>query len=159
MVSNHTRSSRLAPSAKWSLYAGLFAFLCSTIVLRLLYPVSNTLVKILTVPADYSAFVLAAPVTIVAAVVWWTFVERREEYTYRFGAAFGFLTAAFTVLFWVLVSTLVYGLLSFLTGSVLVVFVFAVSLPAALITGLTLMYARRSLNDGSAATNGQQSKL
>lgn len=140
---------------KWSTYAGVYAFLWGTVLLLLLYPITNTLVKLLGLPTGYSAFLLAGPAVFIGAGVWWAVVERREAYTYPPGVTFGLATALSTVLFWVLVYTIVWGPVLVLAGWLLVVFVFVVTLPAAFVAGLTSMYARRRLDDGLPDGNGR----
>lgn len=135
-----------SPSLKWSLYAGAYAFLCSTVLLLLLSPISNTLGMLLSLPPRISAFVLVAPVAFLGAIDWWGLVERRNAYTYSLGAIYGVVMATSAVLFWVLVFAIVWGASLVLVGGVLVVFV--VSLPAAVIMGIPLMYARRNSDDG-----------
>ena len=138
-------SSRFTPPVKWSLYVGVYAFLSSTVMLLLLSPIPSTLVGVLGLPTGFSAFLLAGPVMVIGAVVWWAVVERRDGYTYPHGIAFGLLTALFTVLLWVLVFTTVWGLSLVLTGWFVILFVFVISVPMALVTGLTGMYTRRRL--------------
>lgn len=133
---------------KWSAYAGVYAFLCGVVLLVLLRPVADTLVRLLALPAGYSVFLLAGPVTVIGAGVWWAVVERRGEYTYRLGGIVGMLTALFTVLLWVLLFAIVWGPVSVLAGGVLVFFVLVVSAPVAFIAGLPLMYARHRLGTG-----------
>ena len=59
--------------------------------------------------AGYPEFAMAAPALLAGTVVWWALVERRRTHRYPFGVAFGVLTALFTVAFWVLVFTGVWG--------------------------------------------------
>lgn len=138
----------ISPSKKWSLYAGVYAFLCSIVPLLVLSPISNTLVTVLPLPIGSSGFVLAAPVPFVGAVVWWAVVERREAYAYLFGGLAGLLTALATVLLWTLVLAVVWGPAVLRARGVLVVisFALAVSLAMAFVSGLPLLYARRRLN-------------
>lgn len=143
--------STFSPPVKWSMYAGVYAFLCSIVLLLLLSPVTNTLVQILGLSTGFSAFLLAGPVAVLGTVVWWAVVERRKKYAYRFGAAYGLLTVLATVLFWVLVFSVVWGLRLVLTGWFLIVFVLVVSTPVGFITGLTGMFARRRLDEGPLA--------
>jgi hypothetical protein len=60
------------------------------------------------------------------------------------------VTALLTVALWVLLFAVVWGPSLVLTGGALVAFVFAVSVPAALAWGLSLMFARRRLDGGPA---------
>jgi hypothetical protein len=133
------------------MYAGVYTFLCSIVLLLLLYPISNTLVQILGLPTGLSTFLLAGPVAVLGAVVWWAVVERPKKYTYRFGMVFGLLTVLATVLFWVLVFSVVWGPSLVLTGWFLIVFVLVVSIPVGFVTGVTGMYARRRLDEGLPA--------
>lgn len=132
-------------STKWSLSAGIYTFLCSTVLLLGLSPLSDTLVELLALPAEYSVFVLAAPAPFLGAIAWWAAVERRGTYTYPSGAIYGLSTALATMSFWVLVFASVWGVSLVWTGRLLVAFVAAVSLPVALLAGLVLVGARRRL--------------
>lgn len=140
-------SARFSPPMKWSIYVGVYAFCYSTVLLLLLSPISNTLVGILGLPGGYSGFLLALPVVGLGTVVWWVVIERRGTYTYRLGAAFGLLTVLSTVLFWVFVFSIVWGPMLVLSGWFLVLFVIVVSVPIALVTGVSGMYARRRLDN------------
>ena len=151
------RSSNVSGShsaIKWSLYVGVYAFICSTATLLILYPVSNTLGKLLGFPAVLSEILLTVPVTVIGAAVWWALAERREAYSYRIGAATGVLTALSTVLFWVLVYSVIWGSLAVLAGGVLIVFVLAVVVPVATLVGVTGMYIRRQLGNSLSEGNG-----
>lgn len=145
-TSDSVSGSRSA--VKWSSYVGVYAFVCSTATLLILSPISNTLGKLLRFPAVLSEVLLAIPVTVVGAAVWWALAERREAYSYRIGAATGVLTALSTVLFWVLVYSVIWGSLAVLAGGVLIGFVLAVVVPVAILAGVTGMYIRRQLGDG-----------
>ena len=138
---------------KWSSYVGVYAFICSTATLAILYPISNTLGKLLGFPAVLSEVLLAVPVTVIGAAVWWALAERREAYSYRIGAATGVLTALSTVLFWVLVYSVIWGSLAVLAGGVLIAFVLAVVVPVATLVGVTGMYIRRRLGNGLSEGN------
>jgi hypothetical protein len=129
----------------WSLTAGVYAFLCGAVLLLLLSPVSTTLGELFGFPSAYSTFLLAAPAVVIGAVVWSSAVERRQAYTYPFGALFGAVTALLTVLFWLVIFTLVWGVSLVRTGGILIAFVLVVVVPAGLATGLPLMYARQRL--------------
>lgn len=129
------------------MYAGVYEFFCATVLLLLLSPISNLLVEILSLPADFSALVLAGPVAFIGAVVWWAVVERRNGRTYLLGGAVGALTALLTVVFWVLVFVKVWGTSLVLSGWMLVSFVLGISVLVASVTGVPMMYARRRLDD------------
>lgn len=140
-------SSRLSPSIKWSIYAGVYGFLCSLILLSILGTIARTLIKLLGLPISYSGFLMALPVLFIGPVVWWTVVERLDKYTYLFGGVAGILTALLTVVFWVLIYVVVWGPLLVLTGWFLILLVLVISIPTAFIVGLLLMYARCNLDD------------
>lgn len=127
------------------MYAGVYTFVCATLMLLLLGPISDTLVEILALPTDYSSFLMAGPTLVVGTAVWWVVVERRGAYTYPVGAVFGLLTALLTVLFWLLVFAVVWEAGLVLTGGLLIGFVLAVAVPIGLVVGLSAMYARRRL--------------
>lgn len=133
-------------SMKWALYAGGYAFLCATILLRLLSPVSNTLMTLLDLPTSYAGLVLAVPVMGTGAFVWGTVVEHRNRYTYALGALAGVVTAVSTVAFWILVFVAFWEFSLVLAGGVLVAFVSLVVTPVGCLVGIPLMYARRRLD-------------
>ena len=138
---------------KWSSYVGVYAFICSTVTLLILSPISNTLGKLLGFPAVLSEVLLAVPVTVIGAAVWWALAERREAYSYRIGAATGVLMALSTALFWILVYSAIWGPLAVLSGKVLIVFVLAVVVPVATLVGVTGMYMRRRLGNDLSRGN------
>lgn len=138
----------LSPSTSWSIYGGVHAAVVGVVLLLLISPVSDALGTLLGVPTGHSAFLLAAPVPFLGAVVWWVLVERRESYTYASGATGGVPIALATVLFWALVFVAVRGFASVIAGVVLVGFAVVMSVPAALPVGIPLMYTRRRPIDG-----------
>lgn len=143
-------SPRIAPRTRWSLYAGLYAFLCGGLLLLPLGFVAHTLVKVLGLPTSFTSVLVPGTGAVVGAVVWWVVVERRDAYTYLAGGAVGVLTALFTALLWALVIAVVWGPeFLLLAGTLLVIaFVLAVSAPLAFVAGIPLMYARRRSDDG-----------
>lgn len=141
-------ASSSAPSVKWSLYAGAYALFCGVVLLLPLGFVASTLVEVLSLPRAYTAVIVPGSGAVFGAVVWWAAVERQDEYTYRRGGAVGLLTALCTVVFWVLLLTVVWGPWAILAGGVVVVFALVVAGPVAFVSGVPLMYARRRLDDG-----------
>lgn len=139
--------SKLSPSIKWSIYAGIYGFLSSLLILSILGSIASTLIKILGLQTDYSIFLMSLPVLFISPIIWWLVVERWDKYTYLFGGFTGVLTAFFTVFFWVSIFIVVWSPLLVLTGWFLILFILIISIPTAFILGLTLMYARRSLDD------------
>lgn len=146
-----------SPSITWTALAGSYAFLWSAILMRLLAPLSDTLVMLIAPSTEYSALILAGPVVVIGAVVWWLLVERRQNLTYASGVAFGLVTAVSTVLFWVLWFAVEFGS-AVVEGWVIILFLLLVSLPVGLLAGLTLVFARRWLAhrrlDGEDGTPG-----
>lgn len=140
-------SASLAPSVKWSMYAGAYAFLCGALLLLPLGFVANALVMILPLPNVATAVVVPGSSALVGAAVWWVVVERREAYTYLFGGLVGLVTVLATVLFWMVVIAVVWGLWSLqIAGTGLVIlFVLAVATPVGVVAGMPIMYARRRL--------------
>lgn len=132
-------------STTWSLLAGLVAFLSSVLALWVLSPLARTFVKLLTLPTGYSTLLLASPVPVIGAVLWWTMVERPERFGYVHGGAYGALVAVLTVTFWVLAFVVVWELALVLVAGVLVGFALVVTVPVGGVGGLVLMYARRAL--------------
>lgn len=127
----------------WSIAAGVYAYLVGTLTLLTLSPVAETMGPIVGLPENYAVFLMAAPAAVIGAAVWWVLVERSNAYSYPLGAAFGGLTALFTVFAWVLKFVDAWGLRLVLTGRLLVAAVLAVTVVAGLVSGLPLMSARR----------------
>lgn len=145
MQTDAGRSRLVSPEHEWSLYAGIYTFLWSTLVLVLLGALSRTLVELLNLPPDLGPVLLAAPVPVIGAALWWGVVERRDGYTYLHGGVFGLLTASSNVVFWLLVYSAIWGVSVVVAGGILVVFVLVVVLPTGFLVGLPLMFARRRL--------------
>lgn len=143
-------ASGVAPSVKWSSYAGVYALLCAAVLLLLMSQVATLVADVLALPSD-SALWLAGPVPVIGAVVWWAVVEKGSRYTYPFGGAAGLLTGLLTVLFWVVRAAFVWGPNGVLAGWPLVFAVIVPTVPAALLAGLPVMYARRRPDDGRSA--------
>jgi uncharacterized membrane protein len=132
----------VSASAKWSLYAGGYAFLCAAVLVRLLSPISTTLMSLLHLPESYAGVVLALPVVGIGAAVWWAVVERRNRYTYPLGAAAGLTTALLTVAFWSLAFAVVWDVALLLAGGVPVALVSLVVAPVASVVGVLMMSIR-----------------
>lgn len=132
---------------RWSVYAGLYMFVCAALVALLLAPVLTLLADVIGLSAEYAVVAFASPALVVGAGVWLVLVERRNSHTYPAGCAFGFLTALLTGVIWTVRFTSVWGVEMLTAGpvAVLVLFVLAVASVAGLVTGLPLMYVRRRL--------------
>lgn len=135
-------------STRWSVYAGIYAFLCGALLLLPLGVVADALVEILRVPTGFAGVLVPGSGAIVGAVVWWGVVERRDAYTYLAGGLVGLLTALCTVLFWSLLVVHVFGRWAIVSAGIVVGFVLLWTTPVAVIAGLPLMYARLRLTDG-----------
>lgn len=143
MVPEPSAPSR-SPSVTWSLLAGAYTFLCSSLVLGPLGAVSDTLLTVLGLPETYAAVLVPASSAAVGAVCWWALVERRAAYAYPFGALFGLVTAVVTVLGWTVAVAVVWGPRTvLLAGGVVIGFVLALTAPIGAVAGLPLLYARR----------------
>lgn len=144
-------SSSVSPPVQWSMYAGLYTFVCGTATAYLLYDVLALLADVIGLPTAYAMVLLASPTLVVGAGAWWTIVERRDSYAYRHGGAFGVVTALLTGLLWTVQFVRVWGLemLVIPIGSFLVLLVLGFALIAGLLAGLPLMYARRRLRTRS----------
>ncbi|WP_424004696.1 hypothetical protein ACOZ4I_08260 [Haloarcula salina] len=133
-----------SPSVAWSLLAGAYAFVCSSLVLLPLSVVADTLLTVLGLQSAYAAVLLPASAGVVGAVGWWALVERRAAQSYLLGALFGLVTAVVTVSLWTLAVLVVWGPRTVLLAGVVVVgFALAVTAPIGAVGGLPLMYARR----------------
>lgn len=133
----------VSPESEWSVYAGIYTFLWSTLLLALLGTPSRTLVELLDLPPNLGPVVLAAPVPVIGAALWWGIVEQRDGYTYLHGGVFGLLTASSNVVFWLLMYSAIWGVSVVIAGGILVVFVLVVVLPTGFLVGLSLLFARR----------------
>lgn len=143
-------SSSISPPTKWSIYAGLYMFMCSTVTAFILYDILALLADVIGLPVPYSMVILASPAFVIGTVVWWAVVERRGSYTYLLGGTFGLLTALFTGILWTVrfVSFWGFEMLVVPVVSFLVVFVLGVAVVVGVLTGLPLMYVRRRLASG-----------
>lgn len=146
--------SALSPSTKWSLIAGGYLFVCAAVLLLLISQVASLVADLLALPSA-SLLWLAAPVPVVGAAVWWALVERRDAYTYPLGGAVGLITALCTVLLWILRGVFVWGHEMVLTGWPLVFAVLVPTVPAGLLAGVPLMYARRRGATGDRTPNAE----
>jgi len=135
----------VSAATKWSLIAGSSTFLCGTVLLGLLGPVTDVLGTLLHLPETGPAVVFALPAALVGTPVWWKAVEQPGVYTYPRGAAFGAGTALGTLVVWLAVFALVWEPALVLTGGILVAFVGVVTVPVGLPVGTCVMYARRQL--------------
>lgn len=151
-------SSGVSSSVQWSIYAGVFLFFCGVVTAFLLDDLLTVFADVIGLPTAYSLAILASPVLLVGAVVWWAVVERRTAYTYRIGAAAGLLTALFTGVLWTARFVQVWGFELLLVDVVplLVGIVFVGGAIAGVLAGLPVMYARRRLDSGQA---GQSSPV
>lgn len=145
-------TSALSPSLKWSLSVGVYTFVCATVLLLGLSQVAAVVADLLVLPSD-SVVWLAGPVPVFGSLLWWRLVERGGADTYRRGAAVGLLTALLTAVFWVLRAGLVWGPEGIVAGWPLVVAMLVPTIPAGIVTGITVMYARRRLA-GTRSTAG-----
>ncbi|WP_262177547.1 hypothetical protein [Haloarcula laminariae] len=136
----------------WSLSAGLYMFICGTVVTVLLSDILGLLADVIGLPSEYWMVILASPTFAIGAVVWWTLIERRGSYTYVLGSVFGLVTALFTGVLWTGQFILIWGIemaevpvVAFLIG-----FVIGIVAIAGVLTALPLMYARRHLESDPA---------
>jgi len=143
----------VATSTRWSLYAGVYAFLCGVALIVPLGAVAKTVVRILTLPPALTVVLVPGSGAVLAAGIWWLLVERRGEYTYLLGGAAWLATALLTVALWTVLVAAVYGPMAVAVGGVVILVTLLVAGPVAVIAGLPMMYARRRLAgaDGPAA--------
>jgi len=124
--------------------AGAYSVICYSLALVLLTPLGDMAVELMSLPTG-SRFVLSLPTFFIGGTVWWAVIERSVSYTYVRGATFGVLTAFLTVTLWLLRLLAVWELSLILEGGLVVAFVFGLSVPVGLFTGLTFTYAYRCL--------------
>jgi hypothetical protein len=139
-------TSRLLTSDKWPVYAGIYALLCSTIALILLWPFASLLGKSLIFDRIIHPAIAIIPVAPIASVIWWGVIERRGSYRYIMGGCVGFLTALLTNICWLLVLAIKFGYIG-LVGVIFFVITLAVSGVVGFVTNLPLMYLRRRLDN------------
>lgn len=153
MVTALHREFSASPSIKWSLIAGIYLFVCGIVTVVLLDEILSLLADVIGLPATYALIVCAAPILLIGSDTWWAVVERRDAYTYLFGAVAGLLTAVLTGLLWTAQFVGVWGVEMLMTPmvSVLVLFVFGITVLAGALTGVPLMYARRHVAPSPAA--------
>lgn len=103
--------------------------------------------EVIGLPPTFALVVLASPALVFGAVCWWSLVERRGSYSYRFGGAFGLLTALLTGVLWTLRFVMVWSVEMLAAGPVpiLVAIVGGVASAVGAVAGVPLMYARRHL--------------
>lgn len=141
-------ASSVSPSIHWSLYAGLYMFICGTVTALLLNDLLGLLGDVIGLPPVFSLVIFASPALVVGTVVWWALVERRTSYTYLVGGTFGLITALLTGLLWTVRFVSVWGVEMLAAEIILVLvgFVLGMITIAGVLTGLPLMYARRRLD-------------
>lgn len=139
-----TRSGVSHP-IRWSLYAGLYTFGAGVLTAVVLSDMLVILADVIGLPPSYWPVIFASPTLLVGTGTWWLIVERRESYTYGFGALFGLSTALLTGLVWTARFVSVWGIEMVVIPIItfLVVSVLESAVIAGLVTGLPMMYARR----------------
>lgn len=129
------------------MYVGIYAFFVGTALLLPLGIVAKTLLKIIGLPSSVTGVVLPATIAVIAALMWWAVVERRNQHTYVRGGSAGLLTAAFTVLLWTGIVAIIYGLGAVAAAGVVILFVLVVAAPTSFIATLPLIYIRHRQSD------------
>lgn len=107
------------------------------------------LADVIGLPTEYAMGIFAIPALFVGMGVWWSLIERRNAYTYGYGAMFGLVTAFVTGIIWTLRFVNVWGIET-LTADVvpyLVGFVLGVATLTGILTGVLLMGARRRFDE------------
>lgn len=153
-MSSSLRSDPCQPkSLRWAASAGVYTYLCATMVAIALDDVLSLLADVIGLPAAFAMPLLATPALPAGALVWWAIVERPGSRAYLVGGIYGALTALLTGAFWTVGFVSVWGSEMLTAGPVayLVGFVLAVVLVAGTLAGLPMMYARRRLPNKSVA--------
>ncbi|ERH01657.1 MAG: hypothetical protein J07HN6_01213 [Halonotius sp. J07HN6] len=87
-------------SRRWSVFAGVYLFLCGTAVAVLLSDLLGLLADVIGLSVEYWMVVLAGPAVPIGAGVWWIAVERRGAYSYLAATLFGLTATLLTGLLW-----------------------------------------------------------
>jgi len=145
------------PSRQWSLYAGVYLFLCGMAVTLLLSDLLAVLASVIGLSTDYWLLVVASPTFAIGAVVWWWAVERRGSYTYPVGGLVGLVTALLTGLLWTGQLLLIWGveMVTLPVPAFLIAFVLGVTAVAGVLAALPFVYARRRVISETADRTGQ----
>lgn len=147
MSSSLRSDPKRTESLRWSVYAGVYMYVCGTVVAYLLDDVLSLLADVIGLPATYAMPLLASPALLAGALAWWVLVEHRDSRAYLVGGGYGALTALLTWLFWTVRFVTVWGR-EMLTAAIvpyLVGLVLTIALVAGGLAGLPMMYARRRL--------------
>jgi lipopolysaccharide export LptBFGC system permease protein LptF len=153
MGTNHAFTYSMDSSRKWSLSAGLYMFICGTVVALLLSDMLSLLADVIGLPPEYWMLILASPAFAIGAGVWWAMIERHGAYTYLRGSTFGFVTALLTGGLWTGQFIRVWGfeMAEIPIIAFIIAFVLGVVAIAGVLTAIPLMYARRRLDNELAA--------
>lgn len=137
--------SRLTRAGRWSVYAGLYAFVCGTVMAVLFSNILGSFGEVVGLPATWGLLIIATPTLLFGPVVWWAVVERSGPDSLLLGAGFGVITALFTGAFWTTWFASVWGLKMVTVSSVqlLVGFVVGISAVFGGLVGLPFYHARR----------------
>lgn len=127
-------------------------FVCGIVVALLLSDMLALLADVIGLSSGYWMVIFASPAFAFGAVVWWAVIERRDLYTYLFGAAFGLITALLTGLLWTVQFIRFWGfeMAEIPIIAFFIVFVLGFTAIGGILTALPLMYARRQLNRESS---------
>ncbi|ESS09641.1 MAG: hypothetical protein A07HN63_00446 [uncultured archaeon A07HN63] len=87
-------------SRRWSVFAGVYLFLCGTAVAVLLSDLLGLLADVIGLSVEHWMVVLAGPAAPIGAGVWWIAVERRGAYSYLAATLFGLTATLLTGLLW-----------------------------------------------------------
>lgn len=134
-----------SPPIRWSLYAGVYMFICAVVTAFALADMLLLLADVIGLPTAYSGVIFASPAFVIGTVAWWTIVEGRGSYTYLRGGAVGVVTASLTGLVWTVRFVRFWGfeMLAVPIISALVALVLGVTITVGALVGFPLMYARR----------------
>jgi len=142
----------VSASLKWSVFAGVYAFVLGFGLFRIpLRVVSDVIIKLLPViPNALPAVTFALPLSILGAIFWWAVIERRDAYSYVWSLAFGLLTTLSTLAFWTLVYAAFWGPELVAASAIIVGVVLVVAAPTAILGGPSLMFLRRLIGAKTA---------
>jgi high-affinity Fe2+/Pb2+ permease len=150
MASPTSSASDPAPSRRWSVLAGVYAFGCGAVTALVLSAVLRVFAQVIGLPESLPVPLLAAPALLVGGVVWWALVERRATYTYPAGMWYGALTALLTGFVWTTWFLVVWSVDLLIAGPtlLLVALVFALTTLAGTLIGPPMIFVRRRYAGG-----------
>lgn len=144
---------------QWAVAAGVYMFLCGTVVALALSDLLQLLADVIGLSMPYWMVVLAGPTVPIGAGVWWVVVERREAVSYAAAAAFGLATALLTGVLWTARFVQVWSIEMAAVGmnTLLISVVLGFAAVSGVIVAVPLIYLRRQVERRSPSENDSHS--